>query len=263
MKESMNAQSNLLGGAQQKQATQQAQEIDLMALLGALLDRKLFIIAVTALFMVVGVAVAVFSTPIYQATAMIQVEEKGGSVPGFDELGGMFESTSAAVTEIELLKSRSIIGEAVDSLKLDIVAEPKLFPIIGGRAFRSQPDINTTKEYNNCRPTTCETGWDVSHLGHERAEVEQVGDEDPIEVRHHERHAAARRLRSPELHEARGDDHQRDRDPRMRGEAPCQSEVGHHPRGALELPPPPPPRAAPPPSAPARRLTATRGCASR
>tara|TARA_Y100000034_G_C6908535_1_gene422411 strand:+ start:4120 stop:6369 length:2250 start_codon:yes stop_codon:yes gene_type:complete len=137
MKESMNAQSNLLGGAQQKQAIQQAQEIDLMALLGALLDRKLFIIAITTLFMIIGVAVAVFSTPIYQATAMIQVEEKGGSVPGFDELGGMFESTSAAVTEIELLKSRSIIGEAVDSLKLDIVAEPKLFPIIGGRAFRN------------------------------------------------------------------------------------------------------------------------------
>jgi tyrosine-protein kinase Etk/Wzc len=136
MKESMNAQSNLLGGAQQKQSTEQAQEIDLMALLGALLDRKLFIIAVTTFFLVVGVAVAVFSTPIYQATSMIQVEEKGGSVPGFDELGGMFESTSAAVTEIELLKSRSIIGEAVDSLKLDIVAEPKLFPIIGGRAFR-------------------------------------------------------------------------------------------------------------------------------
>ena len=136
MKESMNAQSNLLSGSQQKQSTEQAQEIDLMALLGALLDRKWFIIAVTALFMIVGVAVAVFSTPIYQATAMIQVEEKGGSVPGFDELGGMFESTSAAVTEIELLKSRSIIGEAVDSLKLDVVAEPKLFPIIGGRAFR-------------------------------------------------------------------------------------------------------------------------------
>ncbi|TMP36636.1 polysaccharide biosynthesis tyrosine autokinase [Pseudoalteromonas rubra] len=132
----MNAQSNLLSGVQPKQVTQQAQEIDLMALLGTLLDRKLFIISVTALFMIIGVAVAIFSTPVYQATAMIQVEEKGGAVPGFDELGGMFESTSAAVTEIELLKSRSIIGEAVDSLKLDIVAEPKLYPIIGGRAFR-------------------------------------------------------------------------------------------------------------------------------
>ncbi|ESP95119.1 MULTISPECIES: polysaccharide biosynthesis tyrosine autokinase [Pseudoalteromonas] len=132
----MNAQSNLLNDGQQKQVKQQAQEIDLMALLGALLDRKLFIICVTTLFMIIGVAVAVFSTPVYQATAMIQVEEKGGAVPGFDELGGMFESTSAAVTEIELLKSRSIIGEAVDSLNLDVVVTPKLFPVIGGRSFR-------------------------------------------------------------------------------------------------------------------------------
>ncbi|KZN29545.1 tyrosine protein kinase [Pseudoalteromonas luteoviolacea S2607] len=132
----MNAQSNLANGVQQKQTSQQAQEIDLMALFGALLDRKLFIVGFTALFMIIGVAVMIFSTPVYQATAMIQVEEKGGSVPGFDELGGIFETTSAAVTEIELLKSRSIIGEAVDSLKLDIVVEPKLFPIIGGRSFR-------------------------------------------------------------------------------------------------------------------------------
>jgi tyrosine-protein kinase Etk/Wzc len=52
MKESMNAQSNLLSGSQQKQSTEQAQEIDLMALLGALLDRKWFIIAVTVLIII-------------------------------------------------------------------------------------------------------------------------------------------------------------------------------------------------------------------
>ncbi|MCF2857421.1 polysaccharide biosynthesis tyrosine autokinase [Pseudoalteromonas sp. SMS1] len=137
----MNAQSNLPNGAQNKQALGQASEIDLMALFGALLDRKIFILFVTTLFMIIGVAVATFSTPIYQATSMIQVEEKGGSVPGFDELGGMFESTSAAVTEIELLKSRSIIGEAVDSLKLNIVAKPKLFPVIGNRAFRQYTPV--------------------------------------------------------------------------------------------------------------------------
>ncbi|WP_166111999.1 polysaccharide biosynthesis tyrosine autokinase [Pseudoalteromonas sp. Z9A5] len=116
--------------------TQQTQEIDLMALLGALIDRKYFIAAITAAFMFVGVVYAVFSTPVYQATAMLQVEDGGASVPGFDDMAGMFESTSAAVTEIELLKSRSIIGEAVDSLKLDVTVEPKLFPLIGSRSFR-------------------------------------------------------------------------------------------------------------------------------
>jgi tyrosine-protein kinase Etk/Wzc len=118
------------------------QEIDLMALLGALLDRKYFIIVTTAVFMFIGVLYAVLSTPIYQATAMIQVEESGGSVPGFDDMAGIFESTSAAVTEIELLKSRSIIGEAVDQLKLDVTVEPKLFPFIGSRAYRKFTPMN-------------------------------------------------------------------------------------------------------------------------
>ncbi|TMO69967.1 polysaccharide biosynthesis tyrosine autokinase [Pseudoalteromonas aurantia] len=137
----MNAQPNFVANQQTKQvretAQQDSQEIDLMALFGALLDRKLFIISVTALFMLVGIAYALLSTPIYQATAMIQVEEKGGSVPGFDDMAGMFESTSAAVTEIELLKSRSIIGEAVDALKLDIAIGYNHFPLIGGKMFRS------------------------------------------------------------------------------------------------------------------------------
>ena len=114
----------------------QSQEIDLMALLGALIDRKYFIIALTALFMFIGVVYALLTQPVYQATAMLQVESSGSTFPGLDDMGGMFESTSAAVTEIELLKSRSLIGEAVDSLNLDVTAQPKLFPYIGSRAFR-------------------------------------------------------------------------------------------------------------------------------
>mgnify|MGYP006000247273 CR=1 FL=1 len=89
------------------------QEIDLLALFGTLLDRKYFIILFTGIFAIIGVAVAILSTPIYKATALIQVEESSPSVPGLDDMAGMFESSSEAVTEIELLKSRSVIGEAV------------------------------------------------------------------------------------------------------------------------------------------------------
>lgn len=134
----MNAQPSSLSGNKSGSAnTQNSQEIDLMALFGALLDRKYFIAIVTAVFMLVGVIYALYAAPVYQATAMIQVEDSSASVPGFDDMSGMFESTSAAVTEIELLKSRSVIGEAVDTLNLDVIVEPKLFPMIGNRAFRS------------------------------------------------------------------------------------------------------------------------------
>ncbi|MCZ4253851.1 polysaccharide biosynthesis tyrosine autokinase [Pseudoalteromonas shioyasakiensis] len=135
----MNAQPTALAASKNQNRSQesQSQEIDLLALLGALLDRKWFIVLVTAVFAIIGVAVAVLSTPIYKATALVQVEESSPSVPGLDDMAGMFESSSEAVTEIELLKSRSVIGEAVDTLKLDIIAEPKLLPIIGGKLFRS------------------------------------------------------------------------------------------------------------------------------
>jgi tyrosine-protein kinase Etk/Wzc len=112
-------------------------EIDLSALFGTLVDRKLFIVLITALFALIGIAIAVLSEPIYNATAMLQVEESSPSVPGLDDMASMFESTSEAVTEIELLKSRSVLGEAIDKLKLDIVAEPKLLPLIGGYFYRN------------------------------------------------------------------------------------------------------------------------------
>jgi len=111
-------------------------EIDLLALFGNLLDRKWFIATVTAIFSVVGVAIAVLSPSVYQATAMIQVEESSPSVPGLDDMASMFEGTSEAITEIELLKSRTVLGQTTDSLKLDTQVKPKLLPVIGGYFYR-------------------------------------------------------------------------------------------------------------------------------
>jgi tyrosine-protein kinase Etk/Wzc len=113
-----------------------ANEIDLLALVGNLLDRKWFIATITAMFSVVGIAIAVLSPPVYQATAMIQVEESSPSVPGLDDMASMFEGTSEAITEIELLKSRTVIGQTTDSLKLNMLVEPKRMPLIGGYFYR-------------------------------------------------------------------------------------------------------------------------------
>ncbi|GAA6131554.1 polysaccharide biosynthesis tyrosine autokinase [Halopseudomonas sabulinigri] len=107
-------------------------EIDLLALLGALIDGKWIIIGFTLVFAVIGVAYALLATPIYQANALIQIEEKsGGGLSAFSEVGEMFGATSKAVTEIELLKSRAVVGQTVRNLKLDITVEPNYFPVLG------------------------------------------------------------------------------------------------------------------------------------
>ena len=114
-------------------------EIDLLALLGALIDNKLTIAACTGVFAVCGIAYALLATPIYRADAVVQIEEKSqgiGSLLGDAAGGDMFSAPSAATTEIELLKSRKVIGQAVDNLKLDIDAHPKLLPGIGAAMYR-------------------------------------------------------------------------------------------------------------------------------
>ncbi|WP_282363517.1 polysaccharide biosynthesis tyrosine autokinase [Pseudomonas sp. PS01297] len=118
-------------------------EIDLMGLLGTLIDHKWLIAGVTGVFMAAGVAYALLATPVYQANALVQVEPKKGDPLGFSDIGSMLGKESPSTTEIELIKSRKNIGATVDNLKLDITVEPNRFPLIGefvARRFKPEAD---------------------------------------------------------------------------------------------------------------------------
>lgn len=120
-------------------------EIDLMGLLGTLIDHKWLIAGVTGVFMAAGVAYALLATPVYQANALIQVEAKKNDMLGFSDISSMLGKESPSATEIELIKSRKNIGSAVDNLKLDIKTQPNYFPLIGeflARRFKPDADNN-------------------------------------------------------------------------------------------------------------------------
>ncbi|AKH67859.1 capsular exopolysaccharide biosynthesis protein [Spongiibacter sp. IMCC21906] len=121
---------------------QQDDEIDLLALFGTLWDHKFFIAAITAVFMVLGVAYALLAAPVYRSNAIIQVEEQKPSLPGMDDVTEMFGGESAAVTEIELIKSRAVIGTAVNKLNLDIITQPHYFPVFGAAVSRRFNGLN-------------------------------------------------------------------------------------------------------------------------
>jgi tyrosine-protein kinase Etk/Wzc len=107
-------------------------DIDLRALLGTLRDHKWLIAVITFVFFIISVAYAVLATPIYQASASVQVEKKAPTLPGLDDLTQTLGlTTSEAITEIQLLTSRSVVGQAIENLKLDVEAQPKHFPIFG------------------------------------------------------------------------------------------------------------------------------------
>lgn len=116
-------------------ATQKPQEsvreIDLIALLAELADHYKCIAFVTALFTLVALLYALSATPLYQANALIQIEQKQGNVL-LGSLSQMLpDSQPQSAPEITLLQSRMLLGQTVDALNLQTKIMPKKMPIVG------------------------------------------------------------------------------------------------------------------------------------
>ncbi|PMK81671.1 tyrosine-protein kinase [Vibrio cyclitrophicus] len=128
----------------QQSHTDNSDEIDLGKLLGILLDAKWLIMVTTFAFAVFGIAFALLSTPIYKADALIQIEEKssGGISSMVGDMGELFSQESSATTEVEIIKSRMILGETVDKFNLTTITEPNYAPIVGKGFARLTGDIN-------------------------------------------------------------------------------------------------------------------------
>ncbi|MCW8828866.1 MAG: polysaccharide biosynthesis tyrosine autokinase [Gammaproteobacteria bacterium] len=110
--------------------------IDLSEYLGLLLENRYLIAGITALFFLVAVVYAILATPIYRADAMLQIEGESSS-KSLDQLDTLMGSeSSSADTEIEIIKSRTVIGAVVDRLNLVTVGQPKTFPLIGDFFYR-------------------------------------------------------------------------------------------------------------------------------
>lgn len=116
--------------------TKEERDIDLAHLFDTLLNNRGTIAAITGFFAALGIAYALLSTPVYLATAMIQIEAKTG-LPSLTDVISGTPAVSPAQTEIALLKSRTVVGGAVEALNLDIVIEPRYLPFVGNFMARN------------------------------------------------------------------------------------------------------------------------------
>lgn len=107
-------------------------EINLGAMLDNLwLDRKLVGLIAAVLF-ALGTAYAFMAKPIYEANLIIQVEDSPGSTQSLlGDASSLFDTKTAASSEMEILHSRMVVANAVDSLSLYVAAKPKYFPFFG------------------------------------------------------------------------------------------------------------------------------------
>jgi tyrosine-protein kinase Etk/Wzc len=103
-------------------------KIDLVEIFSIFIENKWLIVFTTVAALAIGFGITFITTPVYQADAMLQVEEKSSSQPLFP---GSLDVEVKALAEIFLMKSRMILGSAVKNLNLEIIAEPIYFPVIG------------------------------------------------------------------------------------------------------------------------------------
>lgn len=114
-----------------------APELRLSDYLVTLLENWRMIAAITLLALGGGSIYAMIAKPVYRADALIQVEDSKGDANANNQnalqsLSSIFDSKSSTAAEIELIRSRLVVEDAVRTLHLDIAARPRYLPVIGG-----------------------------------------------------------------------------------------------------------------------------------
>lgn len=162
-----------------KQTPTESDDIDLGKIVGELIDHRKLIIAITTAFTVIAVLYALLATPIYQSTALIQVEQKQGNAI-LDSLSQMLpDSQPQSAPEIALIQSRMILGKTVDDLNLQAEIEPKYFPIFGrglARLLGKEPGtISVPRFYLDTGSNDVPSEVTLTILGENNFEIEGEG----------------------------------------------------------------------------------------
>lgn len=101
------------------------EEMTLMDLLLLLWGQKWWILASTVVFGGLATLYAKSEQQVYQVDAVLQLETKAKGGP--EALGAMadiFQTNNPAETEIEVIRSRLVLGRAAEKLKLELVSVP-------------------------------------------------------------------------------------------------------------------------------------------
>ncbi|MDM0018625.1 polysaccharide biosynthesis tyrosine autokinase [Variovorax saccharolyticus] len=113
--------------------TADEEDFDFGHYLEVLVANKWLIALVTLVVFLGGAVYAFLQRPVYESNMVIQVEDTDGGGKGIlSEAGGLVDLKTPANAEIEIIRSRMVLGKAVDAIKLYVVASPNYVPYVGG-----------------------------------------------------------------------------------------------------------------------------------
>lgn len=132
----------------------------------AVVSRNRWLIAAaTGAALALGALYLFLAPPVFRADVLIQVEEKSKGLGGIDELSAMFSEKTPAETEMEILRSRLLVGAVVEELQLDVVARPRTVPVLGSALAR---------RWKGSEPAPAWLGLDSFAWGGERVRVDRL-----------------------------------------------------------------------------------------
>jgi len=117
---------------------------DLVRYLDILISSRWLVASIFAITLLLGTAYAYLARPTYEADMMIQVEQDNPASANslLGDLSSLFDVKTQAEDELEILKSRMVVDQAMNRLRLFIDAQPRYFPLIGWRIAKSARSVS-------------------------------------------------------------------------------------------------------------------------
>jgi tyrosine-protein kinase Etk/Wzc len=107
-------------------------QINLTEYWDIIVDSRWMVAAIAAVALAIGGAYAFLAKPVYESNLLIQVEDSPNSAKGLlGDTASLFDVKTPAAGEMEIIRSRMVIGDAVDKSLLYIDARPRYLPLVG------------------------------------------------------------------------------------------------------------------------------------
>lgn len=104
-------------------------EVDLLKLIDIFWSGRLLIAASAVLGLVASWLIFVSTPPVYQASGLLHLEERSSGIALSGAMAELMGEKTGATTEISIIKSRMVLTQASDKLRLDIEAQPIPAPL--------------------------------------------------------------------------------------------------------------------------------------
>lgn len=117
---------------------------DLFRYLDILIAKRWLVASICAFVVLLGTAYAIFVKPTYEADIVLQVEEDSPTSAStlLGDVSSLFNVKTLAGSELDILRSRMVVDQAVNNLRLYIDAKPEYFPILGWRVAAHAKSIS-------------------------------------------------------------------------------------------------------------------------